>query len=274
VALVLRSYFDESGTHRDSTYTVMAAVCANAQQWDRFEARFSRLKRRHNFDILHAKELKHRQGDFTGWTTPERIALMKDLLRLVEDNPFTASVTVTLNNADYEGDYRKGSNDPRLLRTDSRYGLVFRNCLIFLALEGMKRARKGRPPPKMNFIVEAGHKNAGDALRIYDEMRRDLERRNCPMFCGIQFSDKHDCNPLMMADFMAHTTWMMMNAPPGVQAQLFAGQIPFEPQGRRLDVTHLKFKDGGLAELKTALINRLTTRDGFFSRAASEEQSS
>jgi hypothetical protein len=73
----------------------------------------------------------------------------------------------------------------------------------------------------------------------------------------------------MMADFLAHSTFMMHDRAPALGAPI-ASTIPI---GRKESaVTHLTFKPGGLAELKTALIDQLkATRRERAANAASAE---
>ena len=99
------------------------------------------------------------------WIAEEHIEsfIIRDANAPLTANAFTEGVTVTLDNIDYEAEYRAGDT-PRRMRLDSRYGFCFRNCLLFFALEGLKRVHRGQYP-KLHFVLESGHKNAGDADR-------------------------------------------------------------------------------------------------------------
>ncbi|MGB6756158.1 MAG: DUF3800 domain-containing protein [Xanthobacteraceae bacterium] len=136
--MILTAYLDESGTHGESPHIIMGGMLANARQWERFEQNFRRLKKKHGFEIFHTKKFKRRTGDFKGWTHEQCLALVADLAPLTA-TAFTEGVTVLLENAAYDAEY-KASETPRGLRLDSKYGLCFRNCLLFFALEALKRA--------------------------------------------------------------------------------------------------------------------------------------
>jgi hypothetical protein len=223
--------------------------------------------------VLHTKEFKHRQGEFKGWTNPQRIAVMKELLVLTTaEKRFTEGVTFTLDNAEYEASYTKTGDDPRRLRIESKYGLCFRNCLLFFAIEALKRVHRGRPP-RLHFVLESGHRNWNEVRDIFAEIKKELLGFNCDILGEITFADKDECDPLMMADFLAHTTWMMATASPNTQREIFIEQRPLALAEKHSGVTHLRFKPGGLAELKTALIGRLATKSGFFRRASAEQSS-
>jgi Protein of unknown function (DUF3800) len=268
--VILTAYFDESGTHGGSSVTVMAGVLANAHQWERFERDFSKIKKKHGFDVLHTKKFKHKRGDFVGWTDSQRIAVLKELLLLTTtDKRFTEGVTVTLDNAEYEASYKKAADDPRRLRIESKYGLCFRNCLWFFAIEALKRAHRGRPP-RLHFVLESGHPNVNEALHIFKEIKQELTGIGCDMLGEITIADKNESNPLMIADFLAHTTYMMATATPNEQRQIFVGQRPLVPQEKHSGVTHLRFKPGGLVQLKLDLIDRLTTKNSVSRRKSGE----
>jgi hypothetical protein len=139
IFVILTAYLDESGTHDGSPVTVMGGMLANARQWEAFEKGFSKLKAVHGFQIFHTKKFKKKDGDFRGWTTDQCFALMNDLAPMTAA-AFTEGVTVALDNAAYEAEYRLGDK-PKRLRLDSKYGLCFRNCLLFFALEACRLNR-------------------------------------------------------------------------------------------------------------------------------------
>ena len=274
--MILTAYLDESGTHDGSPVTVMAGMLANARQWEAFERDFRLIKARHRFQIFHTKKFKKKDGDFAGWTDGQCLALMSELAPLTA-TAFTEGVSVTLDNTDYEAEFRAGEK-PRRMRLDSRYGFCFRNCLIFFAIEGLKRVHRGQYP-KLHFVLESGHKNAGDALRIFNEVKAELEANGCDMLCDLLFADKDKCDPLMMADFLAHTAYMMGQAggraPDHWKVPTEIQKIPQLTRGRsETGVTHLRFKPGGLAELKSVMIDQLKAKNASVKRPASEGQSS
>lgn len=252
--MILTAYLDESGTHDGSPVTVMGGMLATAGQWEAFEKNFERVKAKHGFRIFHTKKFKKRDGDFKGWTTDQCLALMADLAPMTA-TAFVEGVTVALDNAAYDAEYRVGDK-PKRLRLDSRYGLCFRNCLLFFALEGLKR-RHRRRYPTLNFVLESGHKNAGDALRTFKEVKAELKANDCNMLGDLLFANKDESDQLMMADFLAHSTFMMHDKPWNPGAPI-GPTIPVGP--KESGVTHLTFKPGGLAELKSTLIERLKTK--------------
>lgn len=269
VVLTLTTYLDESGTHDGSTVTIMAGVMATARQWANFEAEFAKLQGKYGFKTFHTKKFKRRKGDFKGWSPIKQLALLTDIAALSE-NAFIESTTITLDNADYRASYKSGDK-PRRLRLESEYGFCFRNLLMFFALEGIKWTHGNLP--KLHFVLENGHRNWSEVRDIFREVKSELRGLDRDLLGEVTFADKSDCTPLMIADFLAHITFMRRDETPSpgdpgtpvTEAVLLPRQEP--------GVTHLRFKPGGLAELKTDLVEKIkATRSS--SARGSEGQSS
>jgi hypothetical protein len=274
VVLTLTAYLDESGTHDASPVTVMAGIMATAFQWRNFESDFKRVKAKYGFNVFHTKKFKKGNGDFRGWHPLRKFALMQELAQITaSENAVIESVTVTLDNADYKASYI-GGDKPRRLRLESKYGLCFRNCLMFFVLEAISFA-KG-PPAKLHFVLESGHRNRNEVRDIFNEMKEEVRSYGVDLLGEITFADKADCDPLMMADFLAHTAFMMGRADKTAPNEILflerarGSSVPLGEGG----VTHLRFGPGGLADLKNVLIEKLRAKSGSAKLSASEGQAS
>lgn len=276
VVLSLTTYLDESGTHDRSPVTVMAGIMATAHQWEQFEVGFDRLRAHYGFRVFHTKKFKKRTGDFRGWHPLRQLALMHDLTLLTSsENAFIDAATVSLDNTDYKANYISGEK-PRKLRLESKYGLCFRNCLMYFVLAGMKYAGNEGSQPKMHFILESGHPNRNEAMDIFYEMKQEIKRYGLDLLGEITPAEKDERTPLMMADFLAHTAFMM-----GRDGRPVPNEVPFAERSQQAPlppgesgVTHLRFASGGLSALKGVLIERLKARSASGIRPASEGQSS
>jgi Protein of unknown function (DUF3800) len=277
LVVILTAYFDESGTHGDSPVTVMAGVMANATQWSRFQTEFSALKAKYNFRVLHAKKFKRRAGDFKGRNVLDQLALLTDLAKLSEGPIFRECVTFTLDNAEYEA-LLKGGEKPRRLRIPSRYGLCFRNCLLHFILHTVKHSDDFISAPKLHFVLESGHRNWAEVRDIFKEVKEEIKSitASIDLLGDITFADKNSCDPLMMADFLAHYAWLMasgqMGPAPTAQPYLEPDTTVL-PEGES-GVTHMRFEPGGMATLKSALIEKLQTKKASAKPPSSGEQSS
>ena len=186
-------------------------------------------------------------------------------------------MTVTLDNDDYKADY-VGGQKPRRLRLESKYGLCFRNCLMFFILESMKLPHEGGPP-KLHFILESGHRNWNEVRQIFKEIKVEIQGYGVDLLGEITFADKNACNPLMMADFLAHMAFLMGQkdeAPPDERPFREPGKPQPMPSGESEEpaITHLRFGPGGLADLKKVLIERLKAKNAWGENHSSKAQSS
>lgn len=208
--MLLTAYLDESGTHDASKTTVVGGLLATEKQLLRFERDFARLKKKHRFSVFHAKKFKSRSGDFARWTVPQCHALMDDFTKLFRANHFADYAHIAIDNAQYRAEYKIGHR-PRGFVVNTAYTLGVEKC-IRRFLEAT-RASKYRSP-KIEVICESGHRNAGDAARMFSELKKQFTETEFDGMLGtIRFEDKAKCNPLMLADFAAHVRYMLETNP-------------------------------------------------------------
>jgi hypothetical protein len=63
----------------------------------------------------------------------------------------------------------------------------------------------------VNIVLEDGHKNVGDCIRIFDDLKRRFKHAGGDILGSITIEKTETCAPLMVADMLAHTM-MMVNA--------------------------------------------------------------
>ena len=162
----------------------------------------------------------------------------------------TDGVAIALDNDTYERAY-KGDDKPKKVRLDSRYGLCFRMCLYHFILEAMKRKHR-KKWPHLHVVMEAGHPNFGDAERIFLEVKKEFEGFDCDMVQTLSKADKDTCGQLMMADFVAHSTYMLENQSrlTGIDRTPRNESIPKGWTG----ITHLQSTPQGLANIQNFVI--------------------
>jgi hypothetical protein len=253
---IFTGYLDESGTHDGSAATVMGGLLARADQWTQFEKNFAKAQKDHKFRVWHTKKFKNKRGDFKGWSDEQCQALYWRLQK-VTSYGLTESVAIALDNATYQSVYRAGEH-PRRARFDTKYGLCFRMCLNLFVTEVFKRKHRRRIPP-LHIVMEAGHPNYGDAERIFLEMKREFEQRGVDMLRTITKAEKDDCGQLMMADFTAHSEYLL-------EGRERAGlrQIPASvavPRGMT-GSTHMRSTPELLARLRAEVIEKVTPKKG------------
>jgi hypothetical protein len=84
------------------------------------------------------------------------------------------------------------------------YGLSFRYLAAFV-MDTAEQALK-RKDLEFDFVIEAGHKNAGDALRVFNQMKNDLTRDQAMK--SLTFRDKKSLYGLQVADLFSHTAYL------------------------------------------------------------------
>jgi len=251
--LIITAYFDESGTHGGSPATIVSGIMGTANQWVRFQTEVDKIKRRYGFKVFHAKELRARSGEFARWPEEKGAALLHDLM--LPSSKLMEAITITLPNSTYDEFYRGGEN-PRKLRLDTKYGLCFRYALLNFVVQVLKRlsAHKKFGETRINVVMEGGHKNAGDAERIFDEMRRELLDMGCGLLHGITFAGKDECAPLLIADYLAYGGLAMERA--GVN-ESGVRETYAPPERKATGMAVLKMNAGHLSALKADLVHQL-----------------
>ena len=204
---VYTAYLDESGTHDGSPLTVMGGILARADAWRAFEKQFAALQSQYGFKVWHSKKFKKKSGDFRGWTDEKCQELYWAMSKVVSYG-LADVVSLTLDNASYDADYKGGGYLPRRARLDTKYGLCFRYCLMHFIREVATRKYRNKIPP-LHIVMEAGHKHFGDAERVFLEEQKRWLYRGVPILRTLTKAPKDSCGQLMMADFAAHSEYIM-----------------------------------------------------------------
>ena len=254
--MILTAYHDEAGTHAGSPVTVMTGIMGTANQWRRFETAATKIKARYGFKVFHTTDFKTKSGEFLGWNPHKRLALLGDLAEVANDKSFMEGVTFVLSNREYD-EFYKGS--VRYFRQDSKYGLCFRNCMLHLILYAVDRlgTHKKFPETKLNFVLESGAKGADDAKRIFDETKKEMQEMGLNLLGGLTFDLKGDHDALWLPDFVAHMNFLQGDLEPVQPSEPYPHDHLPRDRGA---LTLLRFREGGLADLKQRLIEQLRAK--------------
>jgi hypothetical protein len=254
---VYTAYVDESGTHDGSPVTVMGCVLARTEQWRVFERKFASLQVKYGFKVWHTKKFKKKKGDFRGWSDEKCHDLYWSMQQATSFG-LTDIISLTLNNASFVADYKAGDL-PRKARLDTEYSLCFRICLVHLVREVLKRRRRGRVPP-LHVVVEGGHRHFGDAERVFEEEKQIWKSAGVPILRSLTKADKDQCGALMIADFAAHSEFLMekRELDTGVLRNRSAVDVP---KGMTPS-THLQFTPEMLRKLRAEIVARAIPKGG------------
>ncbi|MBV8173824.1 MAG: DUF3800 domain-containing protein [Verrucomicrobia bacterium] len=193
------AYLDESGTH-DSPIMLMGGYLAKDIQWKKFDAEWKALLHSEGIRSAHGKDLLQGKKQFEGWSRQRRDGFVLKAHKIITNN-LELGLTAIIRQDDYDSLY-KGQPNPDKLREDTKYGILFRGCLLLveLAVTGNK------VPPKdvaLNIVMEGGHKNSGDVSRLFNLAKKE-HLPGCEHVLGIlTFGDKNSYG-LQAADLLIY----------------------------------------------------------------------
>jgi hypothetical protein len=200
LVMIFTAYFDESGTHKGSELSGMAGFVGEARQWRKFEKRAAKLFDRFRVDVFHTIDVRRTDKDFEGWPVDRKIEFLDEFQHIINET-LESGVASFIRNDDYE--YYKGLEWPKKTRWDSKYGLLFRACLAHMI--NIVKDIPSVTEPRLHIVLEDGHKNANDAVRIYNFAKGLAKAQRA--LAGLTFDNKATCLPLASADLFAYNAW-------------------------------------------------------------------
>ena len=102
-------------------------------------------------------------------------------------------------------------------------------------------------------VCESGHPNSGGAEHIFNDIKKELGEGG-RLLAGISFLDKGECDPLALADFIAHSRYL-----DGPELK-FLGLSDSPKKASGATLRHLRFSPEGLALAKTNVIKSFEAR--------------
>jgi hypothetical protein len=205
--MILTAHCDESGTHAGSPVSVLAGFVGSTEDWISFDREWAKVLKKHGVTHVRAKQLWHRQGPFKGWTQARAGRLWADLMYVLQENKHIFASKTVLLDEDYKLFY-VSDGPARRERLDTRYALCLRALLHFHPVFHRERFTRG----SMNFVLEDGHRNAGDALRVVKELRDDPSLPWRDAIGTLTFAPKKQFGALQAADMLAYWAYRIQCA--------------------------------------------------------------
>lgn len=178
----------------------MAGFVGRLGQWVDFEKKWKAILRRYGITHFHSRKLRQSKEQFQGWPRTKKANFMHEIAD-VADRHTVFGFTTMLRKADYDRHYIAGER-PREKQLDSMYGICFRRSLSLIC-ESTPYYLK-RDDLEINFILEDGHKNAGDAVRIFNEIKSVGAPEIVRRLKAISFAGKLSYSGLQGADASAY----------------------------------------------------------------------
>jgi hypothetical protein len=220
--MILTAYLDESGTHAESPISVMAGYVGTSAQWERFEADWTALVRKVGVQYIHAVELFKRTKQFKGWKAEDVNALAVSLDGVIATH-LQVGFSVIVRDNDYKSVYGVGPH-PKRPPKDSKYGVCFRACLAFVPsfiASEFKLAQQTALAENttINFVLENGHPNVGDARRLFELYKTDALPEWQHFVGTMDVSTKENAGA-QAADFLAYTVYRAESLEHGIEASV------------------------------------------------------
>jgi hypothetical protein len=231
--VALTAYFDESGTHGEKSPAVLVGGFVTTEvQWTAYEGDLKHLFSRFGVKVFHAEKFRKRRGEFKDWSDNQFLNFGTSFFDLFEKH-LGRAVAFAIRPTDYKETYR-AEKFPVKGRQDSIYGLCFRFCLLTL-IEFAKNMEHEWP---LSVILESGHKNAGNAVQIFDEVKSKVLKPEYKHLLGtIDSASKATCPRLASADAMVHTFYQSKVDPEKWQKNKAKLTNPYNPYAAGLRVT-------------------------------------
>jgi hypothetical protein len=202
--LAVVAYLDESGTHNSSTCTVVAGYAGLQEQWLAFEKDWVAVLTKFKVTTIHGVELAAFKRQFKTWDDDRRTELLESIASLVSRHQLLA-ISACMINQDYDDAY---ASLPKRIQIDSKYAHCFRCCMVKVG----SFVRELLPGAKVHYVLEDGHRNKGDARRLFDLSKKSEVSLSRWPLGDITFAGKVDYGALQLADLLSYSAYRYSTA--------------------------------------------------------------
>lgn len=191
---MLVCYLDDSGKDPQNRCTTLAGYVARDTEWVAFEQDVETWFTEFGVRALHAKELHDTLGEFAGWPVLKKQAFVSRICQA--RNPHAIKGVSVGTAKDKYAAWRRSSGKTGIL---TPYAFSF-NAILDHLLRDTEAGRLAHAEG-MRFVIELGHENNPDAVRVFQEVREKLGLAD--VLRDITFVSKNDCRAIQLADLWA-----------------------------------------------------------------------
>ncbi|REJ78761.1 MAG: DUF3800 domain-containing protein [Acidobacteria bacterium] len=199
---MLSAYFDESGTDRSRSGTiVVAGYVSKVAKWEHFRESWLEVCRDEDVKGFHMTDLESCHKEFRGWTSDRKVRVLRRLHEIVKE--------YTLKDIDRSlewKDYDELIQEYRAPNPPSAYGVLVNACL---SSTGEWARGKGYEDP-IEYFFESGNLNQQEVNECYRNAISDPAAKEAFLFGGLQFKRKYEAVELQAADFNAYESWKQL----------------------------------------------------------------
>jgi len=255
-------YFDDSGTHNESSTAVSACFVSKIESWKRFELEWKRASQEEQFGVFHMADFAAGKAQFNLWEHERKQRVLIRLCRII-DSCVHSGFAFGVNKRDYD------ELAPELLQKHHlgrfHYTFVLRSCI-----GSMGQWRKTyHPTSSLEYVFDQLPKGTGvkgEIMSVMDAAMRKSRSEPNPLFDGYAFQSRAAIVPLQASDILAWTTFQHMQGIANGRKIHWAAELAttqFRSFSARMRMSH--FTRDGLAKWISAevaaLVDRLAHED-------------
>lgn len=190
----LRAYFDESGTHDGSLFTVVGGGLARESTWLAIAGQWRSALRKYGASAFHSTDFSNSRKEFAGWDEAKRRNFIGALLNIITNESITLIVS-SVPNQTFDTVVQEF---PDLTMTPYHYC-----CEMCMHKIGFKLQTKKRVEP-VAVTFEAGQKANSPVFGYFFARMNDAGWQKLYRIKSVDFLSKKEAIPLQVADLIAY----------------------------------------------------------------------
>lgn len=221
VAVALRAYADESGTHNDPSYCIVAGWIGNPRRWRVFQEEWNDVIHNAGIEEFHSKVFFSRKVEdaktnpYHDWSDERALGFISALAgaiskRLLYPVGMAVNVKAFMSYSEGERRYftgaivRQSGRFTRLTGTPNKPYHLAVPCFFDDAVDHAKSETQ------VHFIFDRNDVEEKYVLRAYNEMRDKSHYPKRARLGELTFADRKDEPGLQAADLYAHLWWAFL----------------------------------------------------------------
>jgi len=202
-------FFDDSGTHPESSIALAACYASTVEQWKELERNWNEAKRDAQFNKFDMVEFAAGRGEFAGWSDTKKRRVLLRLCSIINTR-VEVGYAVAVRKRIYDTVIK---NPFRVLCGQFHYTFAVRHCATSIA----DWRRKHHKAASMKYIFDqmSTNQGKGEIMTVMDaaitKSERESRTTGVPPLTGYSFESKTSSLPLQAADILAWTTLQQMH---------------------------------------------------------------
>lgn len=200
-------YFDDSGTHKESSIAVASCLVASIEQWQEFNRNWAEVDQDGGFGTFHMADFVFGAAQFKDWEDTKKERVLRRLCNIICTR-VRVGWSVAVTKRDYDdlivGPFRDWCGQ-------FHYTFCVRQCAGSVGLW----RREHEPDCSLKYVFDRMSQGKGDIMFAMDCAIKNSESESrstgVKPFRGYSFDSKRDIWPLQAADIYAWTALQHMH---------------------------------------------------------------